>query len=266
MAIRHWQPVPAVCFGLIFAGFLAAQSDVPADQCLGGWVVSIQPDSLILKFNDKINTIHLAPGAELWRRGKDVDHLQQFMLGDEIYTRCTRAADGSVVASIIAAVEDNDAVDLKPHHIVEITVCAGRLIAIARDSLTVKNDAGTCTASVPTNTEIWRGETFHDTSALRLGDDVGIRCSVGYPGRVLTAESVEANVDKAEGTVVEVRADRILVKEDGMAGRTTVLLDRGTKFDPSREAVRKGVTVMAIGLHLGPGSMRASTVMIEGRP
>ena len=229
-------------------------------------MVSIQPDSLTLKFNDKITTLHLAPGAEIWRRGKDLDNLQQFVVGDEIYTRCTRAADGSVVASIVAAVEENDAVDLKPHNVVEITVCAGRLIAIAKDSLTLKNDQGSCTARIPAKTAIWRGETFHDTSVLRLGDEVGIRCTVGYPGRVLTAETVEANVAKAEGTVVGVRADRILVKEDRVLGRTTVLLDARTKFDPSREAVQTGVAVMAIGLDLGPNSLRATTVMVEGRP
>lgn len=229
-------------------------------------MVSIQPDSLILKFNDKITTMHLAPGAEIWRRGKDLDNLQQFVVGDLIYTRCTRAADGSVVASIVAAVEENDGVVMKPHHIVEITVCAGRLIAIANDSLTLMNDKGSCTAGIPANTEIWRGETFHDTSVLRLGDDVGIRCTVGYPGRVLTAESVEANVAKAEGTVVEVRAHRLVVRQDRGLGRTIVLLDGCTKFDPSREAVQTGTTVMAIGLHLRPRSLRATMVMVEGHP
>jgi hypothetical protein len=255
-----------VCFGLIFAGCLAALSEVPPDQCLGGWVVSVQPNSLTLKFNDKITTIHLAPGAEIWRRGRNLDNLQQFVVGDEIYTRCIRAADGSVVASIVAAVEEGDAVALEPHHIAERTVCIGRLIAIAKDSLTLQNDEGRCTALIPADTEIWRGETFHDTSALRLGDDVGIRCTVSYPGRILTAETVEANVDKAEGAVVEVLADRILVKEDRVPGRTTVLLDGRTKFDPSREAVQPGVTVMAIGLHIRPHSLRATTLMVEGRP
>ena len=187
-------------------------------------------------------------------------------MGDEIYTRCTREPDGSVVASIVAAVEENDGAVMEPHRIVEITVCAGRLIAIAKDSLTLKNDKGGCIARIPANTEIWRGETFHDTNALRLGDELGIRCTVSYPGRLLTAETVEANVAKAEGTVVEVRADRILVKQDRVRARTTVLLDNHTRFDPSRKAVQPGVTVMAIGLHLRPRSLRATTVMVEGRP
>ena len=58
--------------------------------------------------------------------------------------------------------------------------------------ITLKNDKGSY-RPYPSQHEIWRGETFHDTSVLRLGDDVGIRCAVGYPGRVLTAERVEAN-------------------------------------------------------------------------
>ena len=178
------QTLLAVCFLLTFAGRLAAQSEIRPDQCLGGWVVSIQPDSLTLKFNDKITIVRLAPGAEIWRRGKDLDSLQQFVVGDEIYTRCTREPDGSVVASIVAAVEENDGAVMEPHRIVEITVCAGRLIAIAKDSLTLKNDKGGCIARIPANTEIWRGETFHDTNALRLGDELGIRCTVSYPGRL----------------------------------------------------------------------------------
>ena len=255
-----------MCCGLIFAACLAAQSEVPPDQCLGGWVVSIQPDSLTLKFNDKIRTIRLAPGAEIWRRGKDLDSLQQLAIGDEIYSQCARAADGSVVASILAAVEQNDAIEMVLHHIAEITVCGGRLVAIAKDSLTLKNDHGRCTARIPAGIDIWRGETFHDTNALRLGDDVMMRCTVGYPGRILTAEEVDANVAKAEGAVVEVRSDRILVKEDRVRGRTTVLLDGRTHFDPNREAVQKGDLVMAIGLELGGRRMRATSVLVEGRP
>ncbi len=255
---------------MIFAGYLAAQGQVPQgkvppDQCLGGWLVSIQPDSLTLKFNDKINTIHLAPGAEIWRRGRDLDSLEQFAIGDQIYISCTRAADGSVVASMVAAVEKDDAIEMVPHHIAEITVCGGSLVGITPDSLTLKNDQGRCTAHIPAGIDIWRGETFHATSALRLGDDVLIRCRVGYPGRVLTAEEVEANVAKAEGEVVEVRADRIFVKEDRVRGRTTVLLDGRTKFDPNREAVQKGDLVMAIGLDLGGRRMRGTSVMVEGR-
>lgn len=176
------------------------------------------------------------------------------------------APDGSIVASIVAAVEEGDGVVMEPHHIVEITVCGGRLIAIAKDSLTLKNDKGGCTAQIPANTEIWRGGTFHDTNTLRLVDEVYMRCMVSYPGRILTAETVEANVAKTEGTVLEVRQDRILVKEDQVPGRTTVLLDKDTKFDPSRKALQTGVTVLAIGLHLRVRSLRATTVMVEGRP
>ena len=59
--------------------------------------------------------MRLAPGAQIWRRGQDLDNLDQFVVGDDVNTRCTRAADGSVVASMIAAVEDNDGVDMEPH-------------------------------------------------------------------------------------------------------------------------------------------------------
>jgi len=75
---------------------------------------------------------------------------------------------------------------MEPRHIADITACLGCLIAITPDSLTLRNDQGTCTARIPANTSVWRGETFHDTRALRLGDDVAMPCPVGYPGRVLT--------------------------------------------------------------------------------
>ena len=44
----------------------------------------------------------------------------------KLYLKCTRiASGGAVVASVVAAVEDGDAIDLTPHHIAEIRVCGG---------------------------------------------------------------------------------------------------------------------------------------------
>jgi hypothetical protein len=56
------------CLVLCFVGSLAAQpepGEIPADQCLGGSLVSIQQDSINLKFNEKIMTMRLAPDAEI---------------------------------------------------------------------------------------------------------------------------------------------------------------------------------------------------------
>src|SRR5580693_8404213 len=86
----------------------AAQTAVPPDQCPGGFLIGVQPDSITTKFNDKITTLHLAPGAEIWSRGADLTSTSQLVLGDEIYLRCTRAqTDTPVLAEIVAASERN---------------------------------------------------------------------------------------------------------------------------------------------------------------
>lgn len=80
--------------GLAFVGVLAAQSEVtpaevPMEQCLPGTLISIQPDSITLKFNAKITTMRLAPDAEIWRRGTDVESIHQLAVGDDIHLRCS---------------------------------------------------------------------------------------------------------------------------------------------------------------------------------
>lgn len=259
-----------VGIGLGFLSSLAAQSDVPGDQCLGGTLLAIQPDSVTLKFNEKIITTRLAPDAEIWRRGVDLENAGQLVVGDDISLRCTRDADGAVLASMVAAAEKDDGIRMEPHHIAEIRVCGGRLLAIAKDTLSAKNENGICVMRVNANTEIWRGENLPDTSGLKVGDDVVARAVVGYPSGELTAELVEANVAKTEGTIVAASSDRIVVKECHDNGvdrhpcvRTTVLFYAGTHFDLSDGRLRKGATVMAIGLDVGRDTMRASTVTVE---
>jgi hypothetical protein len=255
--------------GLAFVGGLAAQSEVPTEQCLGGALLSIQPDSITLKFNEKITTFRLAPDAEIWRRGTDVESIQQLVVGDDVSLRCTRSADGAVVASVVAAVKKGGFVDIEPHHVVEITVCGGHLVAFTKDTLSVKNDAGICVIRVTADANIWRGEIFHDTSVLRLGDHVMARVTIGYPDREMTAEEVDANVTKAEGKIVSVRPDRIVVKQCSErhsscpGGHKTVLLDSRTAFDLDQGKLEKGAYVMAIGLDLGQHTFRATSIVVE---
>jgi hypothetical protein len=263
----------SVSIGLTFAGSLAAQSEVPGDQCLGGWLVAIQQDSLSMKFNEKITTMRLAPDAEIWRRGADLENIHQLVAGDEIDLRCTRAAgSGAVVASMVAAVETGDSVRMEPHHIAEIRICAGYLVAVAKGTLSVKSDNGICVVRVNADTKLWRGEYFHDTDALKPGDDIAARAIVGYPGGELTAEEVTAKLTNTEGTIAAVRPDRIVVNQDLGNGnehlihprvRVTVLFDAHTVFDPGRGKLKKGATVLAVGLDLGHNTFRASTVIVE---
>lgn len=239
--------------GLAFVGGLAG-------QCLPGTLISIQQDSITLKFNEKITTMRLAPDAEVWRRGTDVASLQQLVEGDNISLKCTRTGGGAVVASVVAAVQEGSQVYMEPHHLKEITVCGGHLVAFTKETLSVKNDEGICVIHINTDTEIWRGEIYHDTSALKLGDHLMARVTIGYPNRELTAEEVEANVAKAEGTIVSLRSDRMVVNDHG---HVTVLLDSRTAFDLDQGNLQKGAIVLAIGLDLGHNTFRVMSIVVE---
>ncbi len=117
----------------------------------------------------------------------DLDSIHQLVVGDNIYLKCSRAADsGAVVASLVAAVEKDDAIHLVPHHVAEIRVCAGNLVAIGQDTLSVKSGNGICVIHIKPGAEVWRGKIFHDTSALKLDDDVSARVVVGYPNGELS--------------------------------------------------------------------------------
>jgi hypothetical protein len=54
--------------------------------------------------------MRLAPDAESWRRGTDIESSQQLVLGDDINLRCTQSGDGTVMASVVAAVQEGSQV------------------------------------------------------------------------------------------------------------------------------------------------------------
>lgn len=250
----------------------AAAADVPPDQCLGGTLLSVQANSITTKFNQKIITMPIAPGAEIWRHGVDIQSVQQLVPGDAINLRCTQGAGGRVMASLVVAGTKDQHFQIEPHKIVEIRVCVGRLIAIAQDTLSVKNDQGTCVLHINAGTSIWRGETFHDTSALKLGDDIGARATVDYPGGELKAESVEANVGHWEGVITKIRENTIYLKFDKpVKGTGKVIFDASTDFhscafedlkrDCTPNDLKVGHSLDLIGLLLGEGELRATRVL-----
>jgi hypothetical protein len=250
--------------GVACAGNLAAQTGVTRDQCPGARLTAIQSQSISLKFNDKITTMPIAPGAEIWRRGADLESIHQLVTGDEIFLKCARAGDGDpVMATMVAAVEPGDGVRLVPQHIAEVSACVGRLIAIANNTLSVKNDRSGCVIHTNAQTTFWRGETRHDAGAFKLGDEISAGVTVSYPGRVLTAERVEANVAKVEGTVVLAQSDRIVVRDVRSRERVTVLRDAGMRIEQGAGWPGKGAEVMATGLDLGHNTIRASRIWVE---
>ena len=249
---------------LVFAASATAQT-ANSQDCLADKLLSAQTDSIVVNFNAKIIKLVVTPETEIWRRGADLTSPQQLVTGDSIYVKCADkpAPDGSPVATMIAAVQKDNGVDLNPHHIREISVCMGRLIRIAPDSLALSNNHGGCTARVPPGADIWRGETYHDTNVLKLGDEIGSRTFVSYPSGDLLADTILANIARAEGKIVSVKPDRVVVKEDRL-GRVTVFLDSRTKCDEcSTKDLRKGSIVLATGLEITKGSFRATYITLE---
>lgn len=255
-----------------FASISVAQTtDEP--QCLGGWLISAQPDSVTLKFNEKILTYRITPETELWRRGVDINSPLEFVAGDDITIECaaTPAADGVPIATIIASALKDDVVAVESHNIREIRVCIGDLVDIQPSVITLKNDNGVCVVRVPPGQEIWRGKVYHDTGALRIGDSVATRSTVSFPSGELTAELVEANVTKTEGMIVSAAKDFIVVNQYPGAdpdsayakGHITVLIDGDTEFEQGSAAdLKKGVDIMAVGLDLGPTQFQATRVWV----
>jgi hypothetical protein len=250
----------------------AAGAEVPPDQCLGGTLLSAQANSITTKFNQKIITMPIAPGAEIWRRGADIRGAEQLVPGDTINLRCTPGPGGRVMASLIVAGTNDQHFEIEPHNIVEIRVCVGRLIAIGKDTLSVENDQGICVVHINAGTTIWRGETFHDTSTLKVGDHVGARARVDYSSGELMAEFVDANVGHWEGVITKVLKDTIYIKFDKpVKGTGKVIFDAGTDFrscafenlkrDCTPNDLKVGHSLEVIGLLLGEQELRATKVL-----
>lgn len=263
----------ALYLGFCFLARVAAGADAPGDQCLGGILLSAQVHSITTKFNAKIITVPIAPGAEVWRRGVDLGTPRQLVPGDNIYLRCTRSAGGPLMASLIAAAEKDDGVNMVPHHVVEIRACAGTLIAVAKDAVSLRNDLGICLLHIDRDTTFWRGQSFHDGSALKLGDEITARARVDYPSGELIAEDIEANVDRWEGVMTKVLKDTVYMKLDAPVHQTVVVVfDGKTEFSYcvfngaishrcTVDDLKAGRHLETIGLILGKTELRATNVL-----
>ena len=100
------------------------------------------------------------------------------------------------------------------------------MLAIEKDTLSVRNDSGICVIHPKPGAGnlAEMAKTFTRPARSSFGDDVVMaRVTLGYPSGDLTADEVEANVAKTEGTIVSIRPDRIVVKDDRARGHVTVL-------------------------------------------
>jgi hypothetical protein len=264
-----------VFLSFLVLGSLAAQP-VALSKCLGGTLISVLPDSVTVKMNQRITVIRVTPETEIWRRGVDLDSTAKLVLGEEIFPICERAdADGLPVATLVAETQGEDAVYLAPHHVHEIRACGGILIAAGKDTVTVRGDDGkVSTIHVTPQTEIWRGETYHDTSPLRRGDEITAACIVYYPDEALNADQIMANLASTEGVIVKVLPDGIVVDQYPGAdkhsayprGHATVVIDARTTVDEGTRAdLKPGRHVRAVGLELSRSKFRATAIYIYER-
>jgi hypothetical protein len=235
-------------------------------------LLAANTDAITVKFNQKTSIIHVTPDTEIWRRGVDLESTAQLVTGDPIFAECQQVApDGAPIATLIVAAEGEDAVYMEPHHVQEIRTCGGGLTSATRDTVTVKGDDGkVCVMQVRPETVVWRGEIYHDTSALRQGDAITARCIVHYPEETLFADEIWANITSAEGVIVKLLSDRIIVDQGRgdkhsayRHGRATVVIDDRTHFDGGTRAdLKPGRHVRAEGLELGRSKFRASGIHI----
>ncbi|HTW67457.1 MAG TPA: DUF5666 domain-containing protein [Bryobacteraceae bacterium] len=245
----------------------AQQREAREPQTAGGTLVAMGQDFISVKLNDKLTTVHFSPDTEFWRRGIDFTAPSNLVVGDEIYVRYERTlTDGTPIATLIAAVEEGDAVRLIPHDVAEIRVCSGYLTAISTNTITIKNDEGACTVRFTPDTSFWRGDKFHDPRALVKGDQIGVRAEVNYPSGELVAADVEANVTKSMGKITKVGSRSVAIAEEDEDGRptrrVTVFIDDHTTFDEGTpKDLQAGAFLEVIGLDLGHDRMRATKVL-----
>ncbi len=102
----------------------------------------------------------IAPTAEIWRHGVYLESIRQLVPGDDVYLKCVLPeAAGPVAAAIIAVAENEDGLNLVPHHITAIGACSGELIAATSDSVTVKNEKGSCKVQTDAQTTFGAART-----------------------------------------------------------------------------------------------------------
>src|SRR5277367_2014890 len=106
------------------------------------------------------------------------------------YLPLTILAQSQDISGVRTSLRDTDPVDV------------GTVISRGPDSVTVRNELFTRVFRINAQTEIRRV----DSSELRVGDLVGIRCHFDDKGFAF-ADSIEANVDRWDGVITKVLKD-----------------------------------------------------------
>lgn len=150
----------------------------------------------------------------------------------------------------------------------------GKITAVFPNKIEVRDGTGKHVLYSEPSSEVWRGQDYHDFSALRVNDDVMIRCRTGADGRDVVV-GMYANLGKVEGRITHVDQNGFQVDQNYNAdpqsgyrrGLRQILYDTGTQWDQSLpEDLRAGRDVFVMGLKLPGGELRASRITVyEGR-
>lgn len=142
----------------------------------------------------------------------------------------------------------------------------GTVEKIGKDQLQVKGADALVTLRVDERTIVRKVKTFHDLSALAVGDEV----RVSYYGEgTLTAVNISARL-AFSGVITEVGTSRIMVLPRSTSDATPpdrkavfVFLNRTTKFGTSRSQLTVGRQVHLVGWDAGDGVVDAEKVTIS---
>ena len=169
-----------------------SQSAAYRQKLASGKLVGIQSSDVSIEQNGRITHLHITPGTEVWRDGKDIQSPWQLVLGEDIRAIYTElATDGRPAPSLVVASKPGDLVKLVPHQVVEYRFCAGNLIEATKDSITIRrNDKTLCVMRVNAHSEIWQGQVGHDPTSLGLGGEISARSIVRYPKEDLVADQI----------------------------------------------------------------------------
>lgn len=146
----------------------------------------------------------------------------------------------------------------------------GTVAAVSESVISVRTGTQVIPVAVDQRTEIWKGAVFHDTSPLRVGDDILARARIDSNG-ALVAEAVWLDIVNFSAVVTGVRASGFEVLTNPNADpqsaykseHKTVNLAGDTVFEAStRGDVRVGRTVQVVGLDLRNGTVRATRVTV----
>jgi hypothetical protein len=135
----------------------------------------------------------------------------------------------------------------------------GTVERIDRDLLELKGPHGPVTLHLGEKTTIRKGKTFHDPSALAVGDEVRVNY---YGEQELTAVDVSAKVEFS-GVITEAGASRLVVLP-ASPGKATVFvfLSRDTKLGAIRSHLTSGQKVHIAGWDAGDGVVDAERVAV----